>query len=146
MKDLTGTWYECKTRYEKLLENGLQKKVTEQFVVDSLTWAEAEAKITEELTSYVSGEFEITDISKARYREVLENDDTSIWFRAKVQFVTIDEKTNQEKKQSFACLVSGKDIDDAKNGIDEVFGKSMADYTVSKIEETAILDVFHEKN
>lgn len=147
MKDLAGTWFECKVRYEKTLDNGLQKKVTEQYVVDAVSWTEAEVRITEEMSRFTNGKFEITDIRKAAYKEALVKDNADVWFKAKVQFVTIDEKTEQEKKQSFYYLVNGIDIDDAKKGIDEVFEKSMSDYTVAKLEETAIVEVFfHEKD
>lgn len=142
MEDLVSTWFECKVRYEKTLDNGLQKKITEQYVVDAVSWAEAEVRITEEMSRLTNDKFEITDIRKAAYKEVLIKDSTDVWFKAKVQFVTIDEKTEQEKKQSFYYLVNGVDIDDAKKGIDDVFNKSISDYTVSRLEETSILKVF----
>lgn len=143
MKDLISTWFECKVRYMKTLDNGLQKKVTEQYVVDAVSWTEAEAKITDEISHLAIGESEITDIRKAAYKEVLVNGEADLWYKAKVQFIAIDEKTGQEKKQSDYCLVSGMDIDDAKRAVDEVFGQSMSDYTVSRLEETAIVDVFN---
>ena len=49
------TWFECKIRYEKVVENGMQKKVTEPYLVDALSFTEAEARIIEEMTPFISG-------------------------------------------------------------------------------------------
>lgn len=144
MKDLVGTWFECKVKYQKLAENGLEKKVTELYTVNAVSWGEAEVKITEEMKHIANGDFELLDIKKAAYKEVLVKENADIWYKAKVQFVTLDEKTNKEKKQGFYYLVNGFDIDDAKKSIDECFDTT-TDYTVSKIEETAILEVFLSK-
>lgn len=147
MRSKTGTFFECKVKYMKTLENGLEKKVTECYVVDAASWAEAEARITEEMSAYISGEFEITDIRMAAYKEVFisDNPNADVWYKAKVQFVTIDEKTEQEKKSVFYYLVNGTDIDDAKKGIDEIFSKTMIDYNVSNIGETVIIEYFEHK-
>lgn len=142
MKNVKGTWFECKVRYEKTLGNGLQKRATELYATEAVSWSEAEARMTEMMSRLTGEPFVITAIRKASYGEVLVNETASLWYKAKVQFVTIDERTAQEKKQSFHYLVGGNDIGDAKKGIDEIFRQSMSDYTVSKLEETAILDVF----
>lgn len=126
----------------KTLDNGLEKKVTETYVVDALSWAEAEAIITKEMNAV--GDFEITDIKKAAYKEIFlsENSDAVIWYKAKVQFITIDEKTEQEKKQNIYYLTNAATIDEAKKGIDEIFSQTMVDYNISKLEETAIVEFF----
>lgn len=99
MRSRTSTWFECKIRYEKTMEDGSQKKVTEQYVVDALSFTEAEASIIEEMSSYISGEFEVKDIKKAAYGEIFFSDSPSAdrWYKAKLQFITIDEKTEKEK-------------------------------------------------
>lgn len=147
MRSKTCTFFECKVRYMKTLENGLDKKVTECYVVDAVSWAEAEARITEEMSAYTNGELDITDIRMAAYKEVFISDNTNadVWYKAKVQFITIDEKTQQEKKSNFYYLVNATDIDDAKKGIDEIFGKTMIDYNISKLEESAIIEYFEHK-
>lgn len=145
MRSITSTFFECKVRYSKTLENGLEKKVTEVYVVDALSWAEAEARMTEEMKAF--GEFEIMDIKKAAYKEIFISDESGadIWYRAKVQFITIDEKTEQEKKQNVYYLTNASNIEEAKKGIDEIFASNMTDYSVSKLEETAILEFFEHR-
>ena len=64
------TWFECKIRYEKVMENGMNKKVTEPYLVDALSFTEAEARIIEEITPYISGEFTVSDIKRANYSEL----------------------------------------------------------------------------
>jgi len=144
MRSKTGTFFECKVRFQKTLDDGLQKRVTETYVVDAVSWAEAEARVTAQMVALSIGEFEITDIKKAAYKEIFVNDNPNadVWYKARVQFITIDERTSQEKRQSVYYLTNASDIDEAKRGIDEIFGKTMADYNISKLEETAVLDFF----
>ena len=70
MRSRTAQWFECKIKYEKVMEDGLQKQVVEQYAVDALSFAEAEQRITEEMSQYISGEFEVADVKKAAYKEV----------------------------------------------------------------------------
>lgn len=101
MRSRTADWFECKIKYEKMLEDGTQKKVTEQYTVDALSFTEAEKRIMEEMSSYISGAFEVSDIKKASYKEVFFSDQDSAdkWYKAKLQFITLDEKTAKEKTQ-----------------------------------------------
>ena len=94
MRSRSAVWFECKIRYEKVMEDGLQKKVNENYVVDALSFSEAEKRIIEEMSSYISGEFEVADIKKAAYKEIFFTDDNIAdkWYKAKLQFITIDEK------------------------------------------------------
>ncbi|WP_290387099.1 DUF4494 family protein, partial [uncultured Muribaculum sp.] len=48
-----STWFECKVRYDKIQENGSAKKVNEPYLVDALSFTEAEARIIEEVTPYI---------------------------------------------------------------------------------------------
>lgn len=136
------TWFECKVRYEKIAENGMNKKVTEPYVVDALSFTEAENRIIEIVSQYVSGEFTVTDIKRANYNEVFFNEDGDRWFKSKLQFITIDEKTAVEKKTSVNVLVQAVDIKDALGKIEEGMKGTMADYVIASIAETAIMDVY----
>ena len=137
------TWFECKIRYEKQMENGTEKKVTEPYLVDALSFTEAEARITEEITPFISGEFQVADIKRANYSEVFFSDDTSsdIWFKIKLMFVSLDEKSGNEKKTASLVLVQAKDMRDAIKKLDQKMKGSMADYIISAMQETAIMDV-----
>lgn len=144
MRSRTSTWFECKIRYEKTMEDGSQKKVTELYVVDALSFTEAEASIIEEMSSYISGEFEVKDIKKAAYGEIFFSDSPSAdrWYKTKLQFITIDDKTEKEKKSNVNYLVHGSTLPGAVRSIDEVMGGTMIDYVIASIAETQIMDVF----
>ena len=144
MRSRTATWFECKIRYEKVTEDGLQKKVNENYVVDALSFSEAETRITEEMSSYISGEFEVADIKKAAYKEVFFTDDNIAdkWYKAKLQFITIDEKTEKEKRSTVNYLVQAGSMNGAMKNIDEVMGGTMIDYVISSVAETTLMDVY----
>ena len=142
MRSKQAIWFECKVRYEKTQEDGTQKKVTGQYVVDALSFAEAEQRITEEMAAYISGEYEITDVRKAPYKEVFFDDEGDRYFKAKLQFITIDERTEKEKRQNVTYLVQAATFDGAVKNINDVMGTTMIDYEKSNISETRIIDVF----
>ncbi len=144
MRSRTTTWFECKVRYEKTLEDGMQKKVTELYTVDALSFTEAEACITEEMSAYISGEFEVSDIKKATYREIFFSDAPKAdrYYKAKLQFITIDEKTEKEKRSNVNYLVHSDSLPNAVKSINEVMGGTMIDYVIASIAETQIMDVF----
>jgi len=147
MRSRTATWFECKIRYEKVQEDGTQKKVTEQYTVDALSFAEAEQRIIEEMSSYISGQFEVTDVKKAPYKEVFfsDNEQDDRWYRAKLVFITIDEKTEKEKRSNVTYLVQAGSLDKAVKNVNEVMAGTMIDYEKSNIAETKTLDVFEYK-
>ncbi len=144
MRSRTSTWFETKIRYEKMMDDGMQKKVTEQYVVDALSFTEAESAIIEEMSSYISGEMKITDIKPASYGEVffsdIDSDDK--WYKAKLQFITIDEKSEKEKRSNVYYLVQAASLPGAVKHVDEVMGSTMIDYVIASIVETQVMDVF----
>ena len=144
MRTRTTTWFETKIQYEKTMEDGLQKKVKELYVVDALSFTEAEKRITEEMSSYISGAFDVADIKKASYKEIFFSDEGTAdrWYKAKVQFITIDEKTEKEKRTNVYYLVQASTIHQAMKNIDEVMGSTMIDYAIAAVSETTIMDVF----
>ena len=180
MRSRTATWFECKVRYDQTQENGSQKAVTEQYVVDALSFAEAEKRITEEMASYISGEFEVTDVKKAAYKEIFfmrnaektfhneveemtramqkgdmgkanevfhrpleqQTNTVSRYYKAKLQFITIDEKTEKEKHSNVTYLVEATSLHNALDNIDAVMKGTMLDYVQASVSETAIMDVY----
>ena len=147
MRSRTATWFECKIRYEKIMEDGLPKKINDVYVVDALSFSEAEERIMEEMSSYISGEIEIVDVKSAPYREIFFADDNLAdqWFKAKLSFITIDERTNKEKRTSMMYLVNAGNISSAINNIDKVMSGTMIDYVTTSISATKIFDVFEYK-
>ena len=138
-------WFECKVRYDKVQENGTNKKVTEPYLVDAVTFTEAEARIIEELTPYMSGEFEVTNIKRANYAEVVPADDADRWYECKVEFVTLDERTATEKKTASRLLVAANDLHDAVKRFDKAMSGTMADFNALCIKETPLMDVYPAK-
>jgi hypothetical protein len=135
---------ECIIRYEKTMEDGLQKNVTEKYVLDALSFTEAESRIIEEMSSYISGEFTVVNINPCSFKEIFFSDEDTAdkWYKAKLQFITIDEKTEKEKRSNVYYLVQAGSFDGAKKNIDEVMGGTMIDYVIAKVEETKYMDVF----
>lgn len=147
MRSRTAVWFEAKIRYEKTMEDGMPKKVTETYVVDALSFGEAENRIMEEMSSYVSGELEIVDLKIAQYKEIFFADDdlSDKWYKVKMAFITIDEKTDKEKKTSVFYLVNAANISSAIKSVDEIMSGTMIDYLTCNVGETKILDVFEYK-
>lgn len=135
-------YFQCNVRYEKQIENGMLKKVTEPYLVDALSFTEAEARIIKEVTPFISGEFTVSDIKRARISEIFKDETGDRWFKAKVQFVTIDEKSGAEKKTSCFMLVEACDIRAAVSNLDKGMKGTMADYWIHTITETMIMDIF----
>ena len=145
MRSKSAQWFECKIKYEKVMEDGLQKQVVEQYVVDALSFAEAEQRIIEEMSQYISGEFEVTDVKKAAYKEVFFDDDNAAsdrWYKAKLQFITFDEKTEKEKRTNVTYLVQACSLHNALDNIDTVMKGTMIDYVQANVGETQLVDVF----
>ena len=144
MRSRTATWFVCKVKYEKVQEDGLVKKVSEQYVVDAISFGEAEERIIEEMSSYISGEFDVTDIKKAPYKEIFfaDQDMADKWYKAKLQFITIDEKTDKEKRSTVTYLVNAGSFNGAVKNIEEVMGGTMIDYVIASVSETTIMDVY----
>lgn len=138
------TWFECKIRYEKTMENGMNKKVTEPYLVDALSFTEAEARIIKELQPFITGEFTVSDIKQANYSELFASEEEAAdrWYKCKLFFITLDEKSGAEKKTSTQVLVQAADLRDAIKKLDEGMKGTMADYIIGSVSETAIMDVY----
>ena len=141
-------WFVCKISYEKTMENGMNKKVNEPYLVDALSFTEAEARIIEEMAPFISGEFSVAAVAKAKYSEIFfaeEDINASYWYKVKLAFITLDEKTGSEKKTFTNVLVQASDLRDAVKRLDEGMRGSMADYAIVSVSETPIMDVYPYK-
>lgn len=138
------TWFECKIRYEKVAENGKNKKVTEAYIVDALSFTEAEARIIQEVATIINGEFTVSDIKRESLSEIFISDEEKAarWFKCKLLFITLDEKSGAEKRTSTQVLVQAADLRDAVKKLDKGMKGTMADYIISSVSETAIMDVY----
>ena len=135
-------WFECKISYEKMMENGVQKKVTEPYLVDALSFTEAEARIIEEMKPFISGEFIVMDIKRARITELFFNENGDRYYKFKVFFITLDEINGSEKKTAMQMLAQASDIKEAIAVLENGMKGTMADYVIASVSETQIMDVF----
>lgn len=135
-------WFECKITYDKTQENGIIKRVTEPYLVDALSFTEAEARAIEELKPYMSGDFVIADIKRAKLAELFFNDNGDRYYKAKLYFVTLDEKSGVEKKTAVAMLAQASTLKEALEVVEKGMEGTMADYIIASLSETMIMDVF----
>ena len=137
-------YYEVKARSEKIMEDGMQKKVKETYLFDALSFSEAEARAVEELAPFATGEFVVTDIKRAGYTELFPSDSESAdkWYAVRVAFITLDERSGKEKKTKAEYLVQAYEINHARTSFIEGMKGTLADYEIVSIKETPIMDVY----
>lgn len=135
-------WFECKVKFDKLQENGSVKKANDAYLVDALSFTEAEARIIEMITPYMSGEFSISAVKKTKISEIFWDESGDRFYLVKVMFITIDEKTAVEKKSASLILVQASDFAGALENFLKGMKGSAADYEIASITETPLMDVF----
>ena len=147
MRTKTSNWFEVKMRYDKVHEDGYEKKVTESYVVEALSFGEAEKKAIEFLGSYVSGEIQVVNINPMKFQEVFFNEQESCdrYYKAILQFITIDEKTEREKHTQVYYLVQASSFDNCKDTIRTTMDRTMIDYQIASVSETKVIDVIEHE-
>lgn len=147
MKQIPGTWFECKVRYEQTQEDGLEKMVTETYVYKAADFGEAYDKAIKDMSTFISGEFDITAMKIAQYGEVVMQDDRTEekFYRVKVIFITLDEKTNKEKKTACHYLVNADSVEKARKYTDTALSDTMMDYVIEAVQEAKIIDVIFDE-
>ncbi len=137
-----ANWFECKVKYDKMLENGMQKKVNEPYLVDALSFTEAEARITEEVSPFISGEFSVSAVKRANYSELFFDETGDRWYKCKINFITLDEKSGMEKRTASYMLVQAVDFATALENLNKLMKGTMADWVIVSITETLLMDVY----
>ena len=135
-------WFTAGIRYDKVLENGQEKKVTEYYLVDAFSFTEAETRVTEEMSHFINGEFKVESLKREKLTETFFHEVGEKYYKTKVNYITLDERTGREKKQPVYMLVQASTIDEAKDRLIDGMNGTMADYVVESITETKIIDVF----
>ena len=141
---MMNNWFEVKVAYTKVMENGLEKRVVEPFLVEALSFTEAEKRIIEEVRPFISGEFEVSAVGRKKYAEVVYDDSDAAdkFYHVKLMFVTLDEKSGAEKLSACLLLVQSSDLREAVHAIDNHMRGSLCDYRIAEVKETAIVDVY----
>lgn len=147
MRTKTSNWFEVKMRYDKVHEDGYEKKVTESYVVKALSFGEAEKKAMEFLGCYVSEEIQVVNINPMKFQEVFFNEQESCdrYYKAILQFITIDEKTEREKQTQVYYLVQASSFDNCKDTIRTIMDGTMIDYQIASVSETKVIDVIEHE-
>lgn len=137
-------YFETGIRYDKTLENGVTKPVTELYIVNAVSFTECEKIITEAMQPFLSGDFEVVKESITRIAEVVDQEDDTAdrYYLVKYNFITIDERTAKEKKTAVLHLVHARDFDDAKKRAVTHMSDTMADWEIDCIKETKYIDVY----
>jgi len=136
------SWYECKVKYRKMQESGEQKVVTETYLLDAISYTEAETRINEEMQTYTSEEFKITNIKVANYSEIHPVENTDRWYKSKVSLIAFDEESGKERKSNIYLLVQGNDLKEAFDNTNTAMKGTLGDYTIPSITESLVMDVF----
>lgn len=137
-----ANWFECKVRYDKMMENGVVKKVNEPYLIDALSFTEAEARIIKEQTPFISGDFSVSAVKRTKISEIFRDDRADKWYLVKVAFITIDEKSGAEKRSVSQMLVGGNEFKDAFDNFMEGMKGTLGDFEIVSIAETPIMDVY----
>ncbi len=137
-----ANWFECKVRYDKMMENGVVKKVNEPYLIVALSFTEAEARIIKEQTPFISGDFSVSAVKRTKISEIFRDDRADKWYLVKVAFITIDEKSGAEKRSVSQMLVAGNEFKDAFDNFMEGMKGTLGDFEIVSIAETPIMDVY----
>ncbi len=139
---MSATWYECKVKYRKTDDSGVQRVTTEPYLIDAVSYTEAESRINEEMSAYVSEEFKITNIKVANFAEIYPFENSDRWFKSKISLIAYDEESGKERKSNMYVLVQANDVKEAFDNTNVVMKNTMGDYTIPAISESPIMDVF----
>lgn len=138
-----NNWYECKVKYQKVDEDGKQKAVSEIYMVDAVSFTDAESRITKELEQFAGlGEFNVASIKTTNYSELVPNESGDRWFKCKAVFISFDEKSGKERRTSSNILVQANDVKDAFETLSKALSTSISDFTIPMIQESSIMDIF----
>lgn len=146
MKQISGTWFECKVRYEQTHEDGLEKMVTETYVYKAADFGEAYDKAIKNMSTSISGEFGITAMKIAQYKEIVTQDERTEerYYRVKVNLIILDEKTQKEKRTACYYLVNADSVEKARKYTDTAFSDTLIDYVIEAVQEAKIIDVIFD--
>ncbi len=137
-----NTWFECKVKYEKIGNDGKAKMVSEPYLIDAVSFTEAESRIHKELEPYISGDFFVSTIKIANFSELIPNENGDRWFKCKTAFINFDEEKGIERRSNTYMLVQANNVKEAYDNVTVALKDTMADFEIPSIQESPIMDVF----
>lgn len=136
------TWYECKVKYLKIDQGGYERKVNDNYLLDAISFTDAEARIFHQMNQLTNGEFQVMNIKKSNLTEVIPSENGEWWYKAKISLITIDEEGGKEKKVNNYILVMADDINHALKRLEEGLSYMLVPYVATSIQLSTIVDVF----
>jgi hypothetical protein len=137
-----NTWFECKVKYQKIGADGKEKMVTENYLIDAISFTEAETRINKELEPYISGDFVVTNIKMANFAELIPSDYGDRWFKCKVTFISLDEEKGIERRANSYMLVQANNVKEAYDSLLKALGDTMSTFEIPSVQESPLMDVF----
>ncbi|MDP2113263.1 MAG: DUF4494 domain-containing protein [Bacteroidota bacterium] len=136
------TWFECKVKYVKIDDDGRERKVSEVYLVDAVSFTDAETRIIQQMETMVRGEFMVDNIKKSNIVEIYPHENGEWWYKARIGIVTIDEKAGKEKKINNYFLVAADDLKQALQRLEEGLAYVLVPYQTTSLAICNIIDVF----
>jgi len=141
---MTANWFEAKVKYIKVNEDGKERKVTESYLLDAISYTEAESRIMKEMESVVKGDYYITGLKKSNITELVESEDENDdrWYKAKIAIIDADEVSGKEKSSNQYYLVAAANINKALENLEKSLSTFVVPYEIDSIADTQFMDVF----
>lgn len=141
------TWFQAKVKYSKENEQGLLKNISEQYLVDAVSFTECEAILYDRLGSQIRGDFQVTGISRSNIVNVFFYEDSDLWHKCKITYLVADGESGKEKKVTQYMLVTAEDSKQAFERIQESLSNMLVSFRVPDVDESPIVEVFpYEKS
>ena len=137
-----NNWFTVKVKYTKQNEDGTFKRVTEAYLVASISFTDAEARIYEELGTIISGEFIVVSITRTELHDIFAYDDSDVWYKAKITYQSESLDDEKAKKVTQNFLVSAHSVKDAYDRIKESLSNLMIDFQIPSVVKSPIVEIF----
>ena len=135
-------YYEVKIKHPEVNEVGKEKCVTRTFLIDSMSFTEAEAQMIEHAKVYAS-DYEVISIARSKVNEVIENDigsDEMKFFNVTVAYFE-EADSGKRKNHKHYYLVESQNPDGAISIIQGEWKESVLDWDIIMVKESPIVEV-----
>lgn len=139
---MNRTWFQCTVKYAKETEEGLLKSISEKYLVDAVSFTEAEAIIYDRLGEQIRGDFQVTHMSKSNIVDVFHYEDSDYWFKGKIKYMIADVDSGKEKIVTQFMLVTASDVPQAHERIQESLSNMLVSFQVPDVVASPIVEVF----
>lgn len=140
----TANWFEATVKYIKVMEDGRERKVKESYLLDAMSYTEAETRIKSEMESIVKGDYYISSLKPSNIIEVISSDDLNDdrWYKAKIAIIDADQVSGKEKKANSYYLVAASCTNKSLENINKNLSTYIVPWEVVSVADTNFMDVF----